>query len=249
VTSLTVSEKTLFDYSVILVQPKIEGNIGAIARLCNNYNAKNLILIDPQVDHLSSESRARAMHSSKYLENAKIYSTLSDIREKYTTLIATTAKAGEQYKVSRQPILPWDFAELEIPPNTKIGLVFGREDIGLLNEEIDMCDILVSVPLPGEHKVLNLSHAVAILLHELWKASTNIEKIKKQERMSSYSERKILFDEIEKILAKIEYFEHKKPIVYKLIQKIINRSFPNHQEIHGLIGFFKAIRRRLEKKC
>lgn len=242
-------EKTLLNYSVVLVQPKIKGNIGAIARLCNNYNAKNLILIDPQVDHLSSESRARAMHSLKYLENAEIYPTLSDIRGRFTTLIATTAKAGEQYKISRQPLLPWDFTELKIPSNAKIGVVFGREDIGLLNEEIDMCDILVNVPLPGEHKVLNLSHAVAILLHELWKASTAIETIKKQERMSTYNERKILFDEVEKILVKIEYFDHKRTIANKLIQKIINRSFPNHHEIHSLIGFFKAIRRKLEKKC
>ncbi|MHA1465033.1 MAG: TrmH family RNA methyltransferase, partial [Candidatus Heimdallarchaeaceae archaeon] len=60
--------------SIILIEPKVEGNIGAIARVCNNFNATELVLISPQVDYLSEKEKNRARHSKHYLENARVFS-------------------------------------------------------------------------------------------------------------------------------------------------------------------------------
>ncbi|MHA1302271.1 MAG: RNA methyltransferase [Candidatus Heimdallarchaeaceae archaeon] len=232
-----------FNYYVILVSPQIEGNIGAIARLCNNYNVNKLVLIAPQADYLSDETRARAKHAINYLEEAEVYPSLDAIRDKFDFLIATSAKAGEKYNVYRQPIFPWQLKEIATT-SAKIGLVFGREDQGLLNEELRKCDFVVNIPIPGNHKVLNLSHAVAIVLHEVWKLRSNIEEVKK-ERLSTNQERQLLFNEFSTIVDKLNYEEHRKPILKQTFKVLINRSFASHEEIHALIGLFKSIKKTI----
>lgn len=236
------------NYSVILMEPKTEGNIGAIARICNNFLIKNLILISPQVDYLSETTRIRAKHSEHYLENAKVFKSINEVREKFNILIGTSAKAGQKYSVRRQPVYPWDLKELKKISDGEIGIVFGREDRGLSNEELLICDFLIHIPVPGEHKVLNLSHAVSIVLYELWKNVSEIEeKILKKSR-SNHIERKLLFEIFEQLINSLDYEEYRKPIVMHTFRTVINRSYTSTEEIHGLIGVFKTILQRIEEE-
>ncbi|MHA2357212.1 MAG: RNA methyltransferase [Candidatus Heimdallarchaeaceae archaeon] len=230
-----------FNYDVILIEPQIEGNVGAIARICNNFKVNSLILVAPQIDHMADEAIARAMHSIKYLKEAKIYSSIADIKEEFNFLIGTSAKAGKSYNVLRQPLFPWHLNEIASLQKSKIGIVFGREDKGLLNEELKLCDFLVTIPVPGEHKVLNISHAVAIMLYELWKIKSQIESESIEERISVHKEREILFDLFNKITDTLTYPDYRKPIVKQTFRSIIGRSFASKEEIHALIGVFKSI--------
>ena len=58
-----------FNYHIVLVEPQIQGNIGAIARLCNNYQTKELVLVNPKADYLGEEARIRAKHSIQHKGN------------------------------------------------------------------------------------------------------------------------------------------------------------------------------------
>lgn len=232
--------KSKINLSVIIIEPKIEGNIGAIARICNNFAVAELVLVSPQIDHLSEDARKRAKHSIHYLENAKIYSDFLEIREKYDFLIGTSAKAGKTYNVLRQPVNPEFFEKIERLPNSRIGFVFGREDRGLSNEEIRQCDFIASIPLPGKHKVLNISHAVTIFLYEFWRSLDLFKKQTSQEQPSSNRDREILFELFNKITEKIAYEDYRKPIVQHTFKTVINRSLPSKEEIHSLIGVFKS---------
>ena len=234
------------DYDVVLIEPKIEGNIGAIARLCNNFYANELILVSPQVGHLSAETKNRAKHSIDFLENAKIFNSLKEIRDEYSVLIGTSAKAGKTYNVLRQPVYPWNLHEITIPTDCKIGIVFGREDRGLSNEEIGLCDFLVTIPTPGQHKVMNISHATAIVLYEFWKRITDAESVDSDAISSSYKEKEILFNLFNEITDSLSYEDYRKPIVQHTFRTVINRSFTSKEEIHSMIGMFKTISQKIQ---
>jgi TrmH family RNA methyltransferase len=227
--------------SIILIEPKVEGNIGAIARVCNNFNATELVLISPQVDHLSEEARNRARHSKHYLENAKIFSEFQDVRDSFSFLIGTSAKAGKTYNVYRQPAFSWEWTDEKFLLSSKIGIVFGREDRGLSNEELRLCDYLVSIPVPGEQRVLNISHAVAIILYEVWKRTYKVVDTSELAIVSVSKEREMLFRLFESLVNNIDYEEYRKPNIIHAFRSIVNRSFASKEEIHTLIGMFKTI--------
>ena len=237
-----IGTKPKLNLDIILVEPKIEGNIGAIARLCKNFNVDKLVLIAPPINHNSDKARQRAKHSIEYLEKAEIYDSLESLRNSYAVLIGTSAKAGRSYNVRRQPSYPWELEEMLTVKEEKIGLVFGREDRGLSNEELLLCDFLVNIPLPANFKVMNISHAVAIVLYEIWKLRFKIESKLTSEKASSTIERDILFDIFKEIVETLPYEEHRKPIVNHSFTTMINRSFSTSEEIHSLIGIFKTIK-------
>lgn len=239
--------ETNIKQDVILVEPKIEGNIGAIARLCNNFAINRLVLVAPQVNHLDGEARKRAKHSIKYLEEAVVVNSIEEIKENYSLLIGTSAKAGLNYNVYRQPSFPWNLSEIQNVSQGNMGIIFGREDRGLSNEELRLCDILVNIPIPGDHRVLNISQAVAIILYEIWKELSQTEKRISEERISTSIERKILFDLVEDLVAFLPYEEYRKPIAFHSFTTVVNRSFPTSLEIHSLIGIFKTILHQLKK--
>ena len=154
--------------SVAILEPKTPGNVGAVARVMKNFGFRELIVINPQCDILADEALARAKHAKDVLKKAKIIKSLKSL--KYDYLIATTGKTGGSYNVTRLTVTPEQVSE-EIPRNAKTVLLFGREGIGMTNEEIEGCDIVVNIQTPGSsnYRTLNLSHAVAVVLYELSK--------------------------------------------------------------------------------
>ncbi|MCE7741164.1 MAG: TrmJ/YjtD family RNA methyltransferase [Candidatus Heimdallarchaeota archaeon] len=240
-----IGNKSKLHLDIILVEPKIGGNIGAVARLCQNFNINKLILVAPQIDHNNNEARQRAKHSHQYLDEAEICDSLENIRDNYAFLIGTSAKAGRNYNVRRQPSYPWELEEILTVTEGKIGLVFGREDRGLSNEELLSCDFLVNIPVPAKFKVMNISHAVAVVLYEIWKLLFQKEAKLTAEKSSSNLEREILFDTFKEIVEALPYEEHRKPIVNHSFTTMINRSFSTSEEIHSLIGIFKTIKDNL----
>jgi TrmH family RNA methyltransferase len=243
-----LEEKKEINCDVIILEPKIAGNIGAIARICNNFNVNKLILVSPQVNPLAEEARARAKHSETYLTKAKILSSFDEVRGNYDFLIGTSAKAGSSYNVLRQPISSWHLSKNISLTKGKFGVVFGREDKGLTNEELRKCDFLVTIPVPGEHKVLNISHAVGIIVYEIWKVSLELESHFTEKEASTLKEREVLFEKFKLITDNLPYEEYRKPVVQHTFRNIVNRSFTNKEEIHALIGIFRKISRQLSSK-
>ena len=152
--------------SIILIEPKTGGNVGAIARAMKNFNLTDLVLINPKCKISSLETKKRAKHAQDIIQKAKI-KNISYLK-KFHTLIGTTAKLGTDYNIQRSPITPEQLAE-KINVNQKIGIIFGRESSGLTNEEISLCDFVVSIQSSKIYPVMNLSHAATIIFYELFK--------------------------------------------------------------------------------
>ncbi len=128
-------KKPLSFFYVVLVEPKNPGNIGAVARAMMNFDAQHLYLVNPC--ELDNVCYARAMHATKILDDAKTFSCFEDAIENLDYLVATSSIESKTDKRHlRNPMLLEDFSEKIFDVKGKIGLVFGREDYGLFNEEI-----------------------------------------------------------------------------------------------------------------
>ncbi|MBU1849510.1 MAG: RNA methyltransferase [Nanoarchaeota archaeon] len=226
--------------SIVLVEPENQGNIGAIARLIANFEFEKLILINPKCK-IEEEAYNRAKHAQKILKKAKI-SDFSKLK-KFDYLIGTTAKLGSDYNIPRCPVTPEQLAEKisKLEKKTKIAILFGREGTGLTNEELKMCDFTVTIPGSENYPTLNLSHAVGIILYELFK---KLSGDKRTEHIKSVSKREK--DQIEKmfieVLDKMTFSTPEKKETQKIVwKKIFGKSFLTKREAFAVMGFLKKL--------
>jgi TrmH family RNA methyltransferase len=229
--------------SIILIEPKLSANVGAIARVMKNFNFNNLVLINPKCNYLSQTARNRAKHANDVLEKAKIKKI--NYLNQFDYLIATTAVLGSDYNIPRSPITPQQLADklVKIDSKKKIGILIGREGPGLTNEEILKSDFVVSIPTSPRYGTMNISHAVAIILYEIFKVSTE-KKINDHIVAASKKEKEIILNKINRILNKLEFAtKEKKETQQKVWKRILGKSFLTKREAFALIGFF----RKLEK--
>ena len=226
---------------VILLEPVVPGNIGAVARSMLNFGFDKLVLINPHCDHLCAEARNRAKHAQEILENAEVVDFF--VVDDYDYLVATTARLGTDYNISRSPLTPEELAGKlkKIDSTKKIGLVIGRESHGMFNEEIAKCDFIVTIPSAKQHPTLNISHAVCVILYELHKVFggeklmghiTPIGKIEKDQVFRMFDE---VFDNM-----KWETKE-KKETQQKLWKRVIGKSMLTKREAYGVMGFLRKI--------
>lgn len=149
------------DLYFILVKPAVPGNIGAAARAIKTMGYTRLRLVAPG-DYLGQEARMLAHASEEILENAEVYEGLSEAIDDLDMTVATTAKTRDArvdyISASEMPKVIYSKGHTV----KKIGLVFGREESGLTNEEIRMCDLVSSIPMKGPYPSLNLGQSVMV---------------------------------------------------------------------------------------
>jgi tRNA/rRNA methyltransferase len=156
---------------VVLVEPAGPLNVGSVARLCANFAISQLRLVAPRCDHLGAEARQMAVHGEALLEQAGLFPSLAAALADCRHVVATSGRIEtEQLPLSEpRPALAW------LRQGAKAGgapaaLVFGREDRGLSNDELLQAGRVVRLATSPAYASLNLSHAVAICLHELQQA-------------------------------------------------------------------------------
>ncbi len=216
--------------SIIVVEPKNAGNIGAIARLMNNFSADSLILVRPKCNHLSKESYDRATHGKRYLDEAQVVQEIPYIQ--FDQVIATSARTSGPNNPERQPILLHEF-ELKTKNSA---ILLGREDSGLTNEEVSKADILIHIPVPSNEPSLNISHALAVILYEWNKKQFHTENL------AGRPEKEALLSRIEGYINLLELPRKEQKITHRLVfSKIINQSPLTSIDVRTLHSFFKEI--------
>lgn len=221
--------------NVILVEPEKEGNIGAIARIMKNFDCENMFLINPKCSHLGKEALDRAKHAKEILVNAKIIS-FKDL-EKFDYKIATTSQLGSDYNISRSPIKPAELLKIIKPGN--IALIFGREGIGMTNEEISKTDFVVTIPTSKKYPTMNLSHSVAIILYELFKEKENITSHIRPIGKKELEQIERMFNNL---LDNIKFTTpEKKETQKKVWKKTFSKSFLSKREAYAVMGLLKKL--------
>lgn len=156
----------------ILVRPKEPGNIGASARAMKNFGYTNLRLVAPQRP-LNKNAYAFASHAGDVLDNAETYPTLKDALRNITVAIGTTARARKHDRVNYTAKSAADIYT-KLATTQEIALIFGPEDWGLSNEDLDQCQGYIQIPTDN-YASLNLGQAVQVLAYEFFQATANIQ--------------------------------------------------------------------------
>jgi len=154
---------------LVLVEPAGPLNVGSVARLCANFGVAELRLVAPRCDPLDPEARRMAVHGLQQLEQARLFPSLPAALADCGRVVAATGRCEGAPLPLLPPAeaLPWLIAGSPVPGGSAVALVFGREDRGLSNDELLLAGRLVRIGTGAAYASLNLSHAVAVLLHDL----------------------------------------------------------------------------------
>lgn len=216
------------------------GNCGALARVAGNFGCKNLVFLDPKCDYKSKESLDRATHAKEILEKAKVIKKFSDIRKKFDYVVGTTSIVSTDYNIPRSPLSPKQLAE--VVNNKKFAIVIGREGKGLTNEEISECDFIVTIPTSKAYPAMNVSHAAAIILYEVFDKLSS-SKLADNIPFATAKDRQVATSLAMKALDKMDFTtEERRTTQQRLWKRLIGKSFLTKREIFALCGFFKKVK-------
>ena len=153
--------------TVVLVEPAGPLNLGSVARLCANFAVEDLRLVAPRCDPGDPDAQRMAVHGGQVLEHARQFPTLFEALSDCQRVVASCGRIehGEIPLQAPEQVMPWVQQGLESA--AQVALVFGREDRGLSNEELLLSQRVVRLHSTEAYPSLNLSHAVAVMLHEL----------------------------------------------------------------------------------
>ena len=226
---------------VVLVQPETPGNVGFVARSMANFGVPTLRIVgpDPRQDE---QARMFSVHALDILESAEVFPDLSSALEGTDVAWAGTARAGGNLSVTRA-VVP--LKELPDPTSLagRVALVFGRESAGLTNEEIDLCDIAFSIPTSIRYPSINLSHAVAITLYDLFmRHALRKERTPSSGRPATREEREQACKFVDELTDYLHIPEHRKPIVKRVFRNLLGRAYVTGREAFTLTGFVRVLR-------
>ncbi len=155
---------------LVLVGPEGRINLGFILRLARNFGIDDVCVVNPQFDLSEPEIKEFAARGAELLGNVVVKSSIEECLSNVKLSICTTSIADLESDVLRQSLPPYLLSYV-LPKTGKVALVFGRESVGLKREELSKCDLVSTLDTGTDYNVLNLSHAVAIYMYEVLRAS------------------------------------------------------------------------------
>ena len=223
---------------IVLVEPQHPGNVGAVARVMANFGINDLAIVNGC--EITDEGYARSKSGRPVLENLKRFKTMGEALADCDIAIATS---GIKPKGDKR----WFRAPENIKKINKIienrenpALVFGRENYGLYKEELALCETTITIPTNPDYPILNLSHAVGIVLYEINRKI----KVKGPKRRKPVSQEEFerLVERIMNMLEDSSYPKRKLARSKTTLRRLISRGNPDEGEYENLMGIFKAIK-------
>ncbi|HTT35365.1 MAG TPA: TrmH family RNA methyltransferase [Thermoplasmata archaeon] len=233
---------------VVLVRPKEDGNVGAVARVAKNFGVDGLVVVAPRAA-LGPEARRRSMIGVGLLAAARRAATLGEAVAGADLVVGSTdLSTGRSNAYLRRSVSPERLGEMIAPMTGTVALVLGPEDNGLGRDELHRCDLLVHVPVRRDAPTLNLSHAAAVILAGLHRGRrpTDPESTPAPESIElNGREKELLLARVGDLAARTGYPAHKRRGLVLLVRRVLGRATPSEAEIRMLLGFFKGIDRSI----
>jgi len=230
--------------SFILVEPKEPGNVGASARAMKNMGFTNLELVYPGY-FFASEAKQMACQGVEILEKARIHERLEDALVDKNLIVGATRRLGKR----RGLIIQLEDSVKRIITSArknKVAILFGRERIGLTNQEVEECGFLITIPADPSSSSLNLAQSVLLVAYELSRKTykTEVPALVKHEELD------LLYKKIQSTLELLEYIPRgdrdlEKKIVRNL-KHLIGRAGLTDWELKMLQGICSQIERKMK---
>jgi tRNA/rRNA methyltransferase len=242
---------TLTNIRIILVEPAGALNIGSVARVMKNMGLNQLWLVNPHCNPRASEARQMAVHGVDVLESAQQVAMLPEALQGCQRAIATTARTRHLPTTLEPPrsALPWLLAD-----DITSALIFGPEDRGLSNEELNYAQRFVCIPANPEYPSLNLAQAVAVCCYELFQLAspppqtchgTSLQALQTRHGTSLHTTASLdaieaYFQHLEAVLLKIGYLHpHTATSRMEKFRRLYYRAMLTPEEVSMLRGILR----------
>jgi len=230
---------------IVLVRPRGSGNIGSIARAMKNFGAKDLAIVGTARTR-SFWARAMAVHGRDILNDAKCYDTIHEAVTDCTLAVGTTRRGGLYRKHSQKvrEVAPKIAAAAR---TGKIALIFGPEDHGLSNKDLENCQLLITIPTHPDYQSLNVAQAAVICLYEIFVASLGAPPKENIQRARAQDIER-LFDRMRGTLLKIGFLDSENPEHMLLaFRRILGRAGLEGTDVRIFTGLFRQIEWYVDK--
>lgn len=229
-------------FAFVLFRPQSGGNIGAAARALKNMGFDDLRVVGraPLNDR---EATAMAVHADDVLASAKIFEELTDALADCSLAVGTTSRRGG-YRSRATALRPAAIELTALASSNKIAIIFGREDRGLTNHELKLCNRLITIPTAPEYPSLNLAQAVMVVAYELMMAGN--ESAAASRRAPQFVEASVsdpMLERMAEALVSIGFIPDDNPDhIMFAIREIFGRSGLTAREVEILNGMARQMR-------
>ncbi len=197
---------TLPGSGIILVRPKYPENIGASARIACNFGIEQLIVVDekqPDQERMLKMATHKAAH---LIHNLQVFAESRTAAEPYHFIVGTTARQGRHRVLEQTPHEV--MAELApLASGSRVALMFGPENSGLTNEDLDLCQFTSTIPT-ADFSSLNLAQAVAIHCYELSMALHTVTSTLNESAFANSYDLEGMYEHIEQVLTRTTFIRH-----------------------------------------
>lgn len=238
----------LSNIRVVLVGTSHPGNIGSTARAMKTMGLSNLYLAEPRAEP-DGQSIALAAGASDILKHLTRVDSLQEAIADCSLVIATSARS----RTLDWPMLDPREAGQKLTHeslNSKVAIVFGRENHGLSNEELQQCSYHVAIPANPEYSSLNLAQAVQIICYETrvaHLAQTETPAVTDEYPLTVELER--FFVHLESTLTNTGFvIKHHPGQVMTKLRRLYTRARIEAQEMNILRGILTSIDKKMDKK-
>ena len=234
--------------AVAVVDAETPGNVGTIARSMKNFGFSELLLVDsPELDPEGEAYGFAGQAREDILPSAREV-TFDHLVENYHTVGTTAVTNEDETSHVRYPFTtPAELADSLRGVAADTCLVFGRERVGLTNDELARLDEVCSIPAAAEYPVLNLGQAATVVLYEC-RAVTVGETQHPETRHQRADERVVegLHNQFDALLSAVEHPPEKRGKARRLWRRFVGRAHPTGREATTLQGILRRATRRLE---
>ncbi len=238
-----MQEPSLPEPDFILINTSHPGNIGAAARAMKNMGQSRLSLVAPIV-FPSAEATARASGADDLLANAVVYATLDEALADAVLVIGASARL----RALSVPVLnPRECAKLiaSQPEQQPVAVLFGNEQSGLSNQELDRCHYLMQIPANANYSSLNLAAAVQVFAYEL--RMTAIEAVAAEPPVDTMDYATVeqvenFYAHLEQTLIEIDFLKPANPRqLMRRLRRLFGRTRLDDNEVNILRGILTAV--------
>lgn len=231
---------------IVLVETSHTGNMGSVARAMKTMGLTNLWLVNPLVKP-DSQAIALAAGASDVIGNASIVDTLDEALAGCSLVVGTSA---------RSRTLPWPMLDprecglksVSEATHAPVAIVFGRERVGLTNDELQKCHYHVAIAANPEYSSLNLAMAVQVIAYEVrmaWLASQDAQTLAPGEEETPYplvGDLERFYGHLEQVLLSTGFIRPNHPgQVMNKLRRLFTRARPESQELNILRGMLASI--------
>ena len=227
--------------AIILVRPQMGENIGAAARAMLNFGLSDLRLVAPR-DEWPNQHAFDMSSGALVRFEPTLYETLSEALSDCHYSYATTARTRDMAKTVYTAENSSQKALTQQKQGQKVAFIFGPERTGLENEDLALCNTLITIPTNPDFASINLGQSVLLICYQYFNTKIGTQAAASPPP-AEQKDFEALIDRLEHELEVRKFFRDSalKPSLIRNIRNLFLRTAPTDQEVRTLHGIISAL--------